>query len=182
MASDHFHRWILDISLSQGRSARSDMRTVCSNPTKSPGFPPSPGQEWWSCVSREDLSALGSSASHWVTWKPPLSLLVWVSIFSLKGKKITALIFGCIEIYGAGWFPGCCSCRALLRWCMTGTCHQCSQALMIHCSNKSFVIHHCPSSGPHPGPSWQSSGESWLETSPVLLPHSPGRRSHRAHR
>lgn len=96
---------------------------------------------------------LGTLESHWIIWKTLLSLLSWVSIFNLEEKKITALLFGCIKIYEAGWFPGSRSCRALLWWCMTATCHQGSWALMIHCSNKSFVIHHCLNSCPHPGPS-----------------------------
>lgn len=87
---------------------------------------------------------LGSLKSNWVLWKTPLSLFSRVSIFNLEEKKITALLFGCMKIYGAGWFPGSCSCRALLWWCTTVTCHQCSQALMIHCRNKSFVTRHCP--------------------------------------
>lgn len=91
---------------------------------------------------------LGSLASNWVIWKTLLCRLSWVSIFNLEEKKITALLFICIKIYGAGWFPGCCFCRALLWWCMPVTCHQPSWALMIHCSNKSFVIHHSLDSCP----------------------------------
>lgn len=91
----------------------------------------------------------GSLESHCVLWKTLLSLLSWVSIFNLEEKKITALWFGCIKIYGTGWFLGCCHCRVVCWWCMMVTCHQCSPALMMHCSIKSFVIHHCLSSCPH---------------------------------
>lgn len=171
----------LAVSTSQGRPAQSDVGTVWASPTEVPEFPSFPLQEWWQDIPIEDLSALASSASHWVTWKPPLSLLSQVSIFNLEEKKITALFFGCIKIYGAGWFPGCCSWRALLQWCMTATCHQCSQALMIHCSNKSFVIHHCLSSCPHPGLSCTVQ-QGALARNKLRVPAAlPEHHSHRAY-
>lgn len=101
-----------------------------------------------SAYAQRTTVLLGSLASNGAIWKTLLCRLSWVSIFNLEEKKITALLFGCIKIYGAGWFPGCCSCRALLWWCMLVTCHQRRRAPMIHCSNKSFVIHPCLDSCP----------------------------------
>lgn len=122
---------------------------------------------------------LGSLESNWVLWKASLSLLSWVSIFNLEEKKITALLFGCIKIYGAGWFPGGCYCRALLWWWMTATCHQCSRALVLHCSNESFVIHHCLDSCPRPGLACTLRQGALAQNKPVFLlyptrpPHLP---------
>lgn len=122
-----------------------------------------------SAYAQRTTVLLGSLASNWAIWKTLLCRLSWVSIFNLEEKKITALLFGCIKIYGAGWFPGCCSCRALLWWCMLVTCHQRRRAPMIHCSNKSFVIHPCLDSSPVWASPAHSCREPWLKTSSVFL-------------